>query len=131
MYTSCLDRCPLATHNLARVHALLGERIGRDLVMLSITVDPERDTPEALGRFAAAHGAGAGWQFLTGTAASLEAVRRSFGIVGGSGSAADRDLHTGMLVVGHEEQGRWARIDALAPPARIADFVRRVVDRSP
>jgi protein SCO1/2 len=127
MYTSCLDRCPLATHNLAQVRALLGDRVGRDLVMLSITVDPARDTPEALARFAAAHGAGAGWQFLTGTRASLEAVQRSLGI--GGASAAERDLHTDMLVVGHEARGRWARIDALAPPARIAAFVRRIVDQ--
>src|SRR6187549_2736208 len=56
---------------LARVQRLVADRLGRDLFFYSLTVDPERDTPQALKAFAARHGAGAGWLFLTGETAVM------------------------------------------------------------
>ncbi len=48
VYTSCEDSCPLETARLAVVQRILGDRVGRDVFMYSITVDPETDTPEVL-----------------------------------------------------------------------------------
>jgi protein SCO1/2 len=132
MYTSCLDLCPLSTANLARLQELLADRLGRDLVMLSITVDPERDTPEVLRRYAATHGARPGWYFLTGRRADLEAVQRSLGFVDPPGGADPRQgPHTALLVIGHEARGRWLKLDVMTSPAQIADAVRRVVGPAP
>src|SRR5215204_4055415 len=55
-----------ATANLVRVQRLLGGRVGRDVFLYSITVEPERDTPRALAAFAEGQGVGPGWLFLTG-----------------------------------------------------------------
>src|SRR5215218_6370077 len=63
------------TENLARVRRLLGERAGRDVFIYSITVDPVRDTPRALAEFAARHGVGPGWLFLTGTSETIDTLR--------------------------------------------------------
>src|SRR5437588_12766120 len=63
------------TANLAHVQRLLGERAGRDVLMYSITVDPERDTPRVLSEFADTHGVGPGWLFLTGTPDTINMLR--------------------------------------------------------
>src|SRR5436190_17155902 len=52
IYTSCPDSCPLETARLAEVQDILGERVGRDVFMYSISIDPARDTPEKLAQYA-------------------------------------------------------------------------------
>jgi protein SCO1 len=75
VYTSCPDVCPMLTARMAEVRSRLRERglLGSDVRLLSFTVDPARDTPEVLARYAARFDAdGEAWRFLTG---SPEAVR--------------------------------------------------------
>jgi protein SCO1 len=66
IYTDCKDECPLETARLAQVQKLLGDRIGKDLFMYSITIDPKHDTPEVLKDYADKFHVGPGWTFLTG-----------------------------------------------------------------
>jgi len=66
IYTSCQDVCPIATARLAQVEEKLGDKVGRDFFFISMTVDPEHDTPERLNEYAKAFGAGPGWLFVTG-----------------------------------------------------------------
>ena len=81
IYTSCADTCPLLTAKMAGLQAALGADFGPKVFFLSITVDPERDTPAVLQRYAQAHGANlAGWAFLTGTPAEIRQVARQYGI---------------------------------------------------
>src|SRR5207249_180041 len=56
MYTTCKAICPLTTANLVRVQKLLGDRVGSDLFMYSITLDPKQDTPEVLKEYAKTFG---------------------------------------------------------------------------
>src|SRR5918999_5633656 len=72
IYTSCPDTCPLLTMKMAQVQDDLGPRFGTKVAFVSITVDPERDTPEALKDYAEAFDADpAGWAFLTGPPAVI------------------------------------------------------------
>ena len=81
IYASCADTCPLLTAKMAGLQAALGAEFGPKVFFLSITVDPERDTPAVLQRYAQAHGANlAGWAFLTGTPAEIRQVARRYGI---------------------------------------------------
>jgi protein SCO1/2 len=81
IYASCTDTCPLLTAKMAGLQATLGADFGPKVFFLSITVDPERDTPAVLQRYAQAHGANpAGWAFLTGTPAEIRQVARRYGI---------------------------------------------------
>jgi protein SCO1/2 len=81
IYASCADTCPLLTAKLAGLQVRLGADFGANVFFASITVDPKRDTPEVLKRYAQAHGANlAGWAFLTGTAAEIRQVARQYGI---------------------------------------------------
>jgi protein SCO1/2 len=82
IYTSCADTCPLLTAKMASIQTRLGPAFGLKVFFVSITVDPERDTPDLLKGYAAAHGAqNGGWAFLTGTPAEIRAVVRRYGIV--------------------------------------------------
>jgi protein SCO1/2 len=81
IYASCADTCPLLTAKMAGLQTRLGTDFGARVFFVSVTVDPERDTPEVLTRYAQAHGANlAGWAFLTGTPAEIRQVLRHYGI---------------------------------------------------
>jgi len=81
IFASCADTCPLLTGKLAGLQSRLGVLFGPQVYFLSITVDPQHDTPEVLGRYAKAHGANlAGWAFLTGTSAEIAEVAKRYGI---------------------------------------------------
>jgi protein SCO1/2 len=126
MYVQCADICPMTTANLARVQGLLGERLGREVRLASISIDPRRDTPVILKAYAEKFDARAGWQFLTGQPRDIERIRRQLG-VWDRDLARDRDKsqHTGMLVYGNEARGRWSRVSALADPQRILASITR------
>jgi protein SCO1 len=126
IYAQCSDICPATTANLAQVQALLGDRLGRDVRMASISIDPRRDTPTILKAYAGNFHARAGWQFLTGRLQDIERIRRQLGVFDRD-PAKDRDKsqHTGMLVYGNEARGRWSRIPALADPQRIVASITR------
>jgi protein SCO1/2 len=82
IYASCTDTCPLLTAKLTAVQARLGPDFGPKVFFVSITVDPERDTPEVLARYARGYGANpTGWAFLTGTPAEIKDVARRYGVV--------------------------------------------------
>ena len=75
MYAECEGICPIATSNLVRVQELLGERVGRDIFLYALTLQPEIDTPQRLQEYAEMHGVKPGWWFLTGARADIEHLR--------------------------------------------------------
>ena len=94
IYTACADACPLLTAKMAALQDDLGSDFGSKIFFVSITVDPERDTPEALTRYAQVHGANlAGWAFLTGTPVEIRTVARQYGIYAKMQATGDID-HT-------------------------------------
>jgi protein SCO1/2 len=82
IFASCKDACPLLTAKLATLQPRLGTDFGPRAYFASVTVDPERDTPDVLRRYAEGHGAQlAGWAFLTGTPAEIREVAGRYGVV--------------------------------------------------
>lgn len=81
IYTGCTDTCPLLTAKLVQLQTRFGAEFGAKVFFVAVSVDPERDTPEVLKRYAQAHRADlTGWAFLTGTAAEIRQVTRRYGI---------------------------------------------------
>ena len=81
IYTSCPDVCPLLTEKMAQVQDELGPDFGPRVAFVSITVDPENDTPAALKAYAESHGANlAGWSFLTGAPPVISEVAQRYGV---------------------------------------------------
>lgn len=104
IFTSCDNVCPLATAKLLQVQKRLGDRIGRDIFIYSITLDPEHDSPEALKAYAAKYGVGPGWLFLTGTRKDIDAVRYKLG------ERRDKEEHPNVVRVGNGVNGQWMRL---------------------
>ena len=128
-YTNCVSEavCPLSTANLVKVQTLLASRIGRDIFMYSITLDPEHDTPKVLAKYARAFGVKPGWLFLTGSAADIEALRRSLGYASPDPvEDKDRSQHIGMVRLGIEPLERWAACASLARPEWIVQSLIRL-----
>jgi protein SCO1 len=94
IFASCPDMCPMLTANMAAVQEKLGSAFGTKIAFISITVDPERDTPEVLKQYAQNFDAKlSGWAFLTGSPASIHEVERKYGVV--AMKTADGDIdHT-------------------------------------
>lgn len=81
IFASCVDTCPLLTAKMAGLQKRLGSDFASKVYFVSISVDPERDTPEVLKRYAQAYQANtAGWAFLTGTQAEIRDVTKRYGI---------------------------------------------------
>lgn len=128
-YTTCVAEaiCPLTTANLVEVQKLLGARVGQDLFMYSITLDPEQDTPPVLKAYARAFQVKPGWLFLTGATADIEALRRNLGYVDlDPVTDRDRSQHLGMVRYGIEPLERWAGCPSLSEPRTIVDFLTRL-----
>jgi len=81
IYTFCSDTCPVLTPMMSFIQDQLGTDFGARIAFVSITVDPERDTPEVLKQYAQAFGANlAGWSFLTGPSEAIRDVTRRYGV---------------------------------------------------
>ncbi len=94
IFASCADTCPLLTAKMARVQDELGPAFGSTIAFVSITVDPEHDTPEVLKQYARNFGANlAGWSFLTGAAEVIRDVTRRYGVFASKTVGGDVD-HT-------------------------------------
>lgn len=129
-YAQCDEICPLVTANLARVQQLLGDRVGRDIFMYSISLKPETDTPAALKHYAQMHGAQPGWTFLTGAKADVELLRRSLGFTNPVPSV-DQDVtqHIGNIRYGNEPLMLWAACPGQARPEWIVESMSWVMIR--
>src|SRR6266481_2491889 len=119
IYTNCPDICPLTTARIAQVEDKLGDKVGRDIFFVSMTVDPERDTPERLKEFATAFDVGPGWLFLTGKPEDIRAINYKLG---------DRSRrlsdHRNEIVLGNDTTGEWQRDTALGDLNRLVRTIR-------
>jgi protein SCO1/2 len=124
MFTTCTSLCPRSTANLVKVQEALGDHAGRDMFLVSISVDPDHDTPAVLKRYAEQYHTRPGWTFVTGKREDVDLIRRGLGVRDND----DLSQHTGMLIYGNEPFGQWASTPVMQSPATLAAIVLRVVD---
>ena len=115
MYASCKEVCPLATARMAQVQKELGDHVGRDIFLYSITLDPLHDTPAVLKQHARAFHAGPGWLFLTGTPDDIAVVRYKLGERGKS--LTD---HGNGAMAGNGATGEWERTSLFEDTGKLA-----------
>jgi protein SCO1/2 len=119
--TGVLPDSTKVAENLAAVQRFFGTRVGSDIFLYSITRTPERDTPSVLRDWAARHGAGPGWTFLTGEPSDVERLRHSLGFASPDPiEDADPAYSIGQLRHGVEPEMRWAHCESQAAPRVIA-----------
>jgi protein SCO1/2 len=122
-FTTCRGVCPATTGSFRALQERFADRLGTDLLLVSLTADPANDTPERLHAYAREVGARPGWRFLTGSPAEVEAALRRFG----QASQAPEG-HSNLFLAGNDRTGLWKKLLGLAPPAEIGDAVARVLD---
>lgn len=123
LFTTCKGVCSPMTSNLAKVQRYLGDRVGRGINMISISVDPETDTTDVLKRYAATFKAQPGWYFLTGKKENVDRVLHKLG-----GYTANKNEHSSVLIVGNETTGEWMKMPAMASPSEIANAAIKLAE---
>ena len=124
IFTTCTTICPPMTATFRRVQQQLGERSGRDVYLISVSVDPVTDVPERLHDFAAKFNAGPGWTFVTGSKTDIDSLLQALGV-----AVTDKNDHTPMILVGNDMAGYWTRAYGLSPPTTLVNLINAVADR--
>jgi len=119
MYTNCPDVCGLTTARLSQAEDQLRDMVGSNLLFVSLTVDPERDTPAKLKEFADSFHLGSNWLFLTGKPEDIRAINSKFGE-----RSTSLDEHRQEVVLGNDKTGEWMRNSALGDIDRFVMDVR-------
>jgi protein SCO1/2 len=110
IYTTCTTICPLTSQTFSELQSKLGAR--RNAVhLMSISIDPEQDTPARLSEYAKKFGAGPEWQFYTGTPQASVATQRAFNVYRG-----DKMDHAPVTLVRTAPGKPWVRLDGFATP---------------
>ena len=117
IFTNCQGACPLVTHKLTVVRDRMEGLIGDQVRFVSLSLDPERDTPAAMKAFAKKqHADHDGWVFLTGTPENLEYIIKRLGQY-----TADIEAHSTMMLAGNVREAHWMKILPHEQPPAIAE----------
>ncbi len=123
MFTTCHGVCPMTAKTYQRIQEWLGDRLGTDSHMISITVDPLNDTPEKLHAYAKGLDARPGWYFLTGKKENVELALKKLGQY-----AESKEAHSTVFIVGNERTGLWKKAMGLADVEKILPIVDSVLN---
>ena len=121
IYTTCTTVCPVLSAIMGRVQQELDGELGADLHLVSVSVDPVRDTPERLKAYAASHRASPEWVWLTGDKTEVDEVLK--GLVA---YTPDFEDHPSMILVGDVRTGTWKRFFGFPGPDKIVAAVEEL-----
>jgi protein SCO1 len=122
-FTHCESTCPVINQKLANVQDLLGDRLGNDIALISITTDPARDTLPVVKEYSGYFDPKPGWLFLTGERRNIETIVRRLGH-----TSEDPAAHVTFLVIGDVAKGKWTKLRPTASEAEIAQALRFLAD---
>ena len=118
VFTTCRTICPPMGANFGKLQQILGERAGKDVHLISVSVDPATDTPERLKAWSQKFGAGPGWTLVTGDRAEITRLLKSLGVY-----TANIGDHSPLVLIGNDARHRWTRAYGLAAPAKLAELI--------
>jgi len=119
VYTSCTTVCPVVSALFAQVQEILGTSLERDVRLVSISIDPTRDKPARLARYANKFGAGSGWTWLTGEKRAIDKVLR--GLEAYTPNFVD---HPPTILIGDARRQKWFRFFGFVSPDDIVNLIR-------
>ncbi len=121
-FANCDDICPVVMPNLLKVQKILGRKVGKEILMHTITLKPAEDTLSVIRDYRKKLGAGPGWTFLTGKPDNIEQVRRGIGFSYPDPRVdADKTQHIGNVRYGNEALMLWAACPGMAHAEWIAE----------
>jgi protein SCO1 len=114
VYTHCAEVCPVVSHTFSQLQDKLGALLDSRVRLVSLSVDPERDTPGKLKAYSGRLGAKPGWLWLTGPSANVTKALKGFGAY-----SANFENHPAVVMVGDGRSGRWTRFYDTDDPQRL------------
>jgi protein SCO1/2 len=120
-YTSCTYMCPRIGEGVARLQTALGDRVGRDVHLISVSTDPVTDTPEKLKAWATRLKAKEGWTWVTGEKSEMDRLLKVL-----TGDSTGNKTHAPLLLIGNEATNVWTDSYAFENPARLIQQIDRV-----
>jgi protein SCO1/2 len=121
-FATCAGSCLPLNRNLEKVQQSLGARMGKDVHIISISVDPAVDTPASLKAYAKKVNAGPGWYFLTGDKQSVELALKKIGHF-----VDNKQDHLNIFIIGNERTGLWKKAFGLAKNEELMKVVDSVL----
>jgi protein SCO1/2 len=122
VYTTCTTICPVLSALFTQVQTKLGsDVVGSEVRLISMSVDPIRDTPQRLKAYSAKHRAGEGWLWLTGAKPDVDDVLTGLGAY-----TANFEDHPTMVLIGDTRTGEWKRLFGFPNPDRIVRIVNEM-----
>ena len=121
-FATCKGSCPVMLSSFSKIQEHFADRVGKDLFLISITVDPLTDTPQALAVLAGQWKAKPGWQFLTGDKASVDAALHKLGQ-----RVDNKENHSNVFIIGKEATGLWKKARGLSNPEEIIPLIEEVL----
>lgn len=121
IFTNCTTICPPLAATFARLQKEMGNRVGTDVHLISISVDPVTDTPERLKAWGAKFKAGPGWTFVTGEKQEMDKLLNALGA-----AVSRREDHTPAMIIGNDSKGVWTRTYGLAKINQIMSVIENV-----
>jgi protein SCO1/2 len=125
-FSSCTGVCKVTMPMLHHLQERFAERPGAKVYLISISVDPETDTPAVLRKYASGLGAREGWDFLTGDKQSVDVALQKLGF-----ATEMREGHSNVFIVGNESTGLWKKVFGIGSPDEIASAVESVLADGP
>ncbi len=121
-FTTCTSVCPPMNRSMEKIQEAFGDRVGKDVFLVSITVDPATDTPTRLKEYAAKFHAKKGWTFLTGKKENLDWALYKMGQY-----VEDKESHKTVIIIGNEATGLWKKAFGMAKAEELIKIVESVV----
>jgi len=122
-FTTCTNICPPMNRNFEKMQEALGDRLGKDVFLVSITVDPETDTPARLKEYGQRFHARPGWLFLTGKKENVDWALYKLGQY-----VETKDDHTNIFIIGNEAKGLWKKAFGLARAEELIKILDDVIN---
>jgi protein SCO1 len=122
-FTECVSVCPLLNSNMKAIQDWLGDRLNRDVLLLSISVDPDNDTPARIKEYAQRFHAKPGWLFLTGSKQNVDLVLYKLGQ-----KVESRDDHSTVFIIGNDRTHLWKKALGAAKSDQLIPLVESVVN---
>jgi len=123
MFATCKDSCPMMEANFARIQKWLGPKLGADVRLISISVDPEMDTPTVLKEYGGRFDAKPGWYFLTGKKQNVELVLHKLGLY-----VENKQDHLNLFLIGNDRTGLWKKVVGVSDSEKVISAVKSVLE---
>jgi protein SCO1 len=113
-FTSCQNTCPAMTSRLKKLQADLGQRLGRDVFIVTVSKDPETDAPPRLKAFGKSLKIKPGWSMITGDVKAIGKIVYDF-----TGDRLGKDSHNTIFIIGNDRTGSWADLSGYSSVAEL------------